>query len=104
MVCGLVPSFAVILGPSQAVISTAYPGLHWPLPAGWAHPLKFLPDRLRLLAFQKHELFKDLHYASKITELNSDFKIYFLKCQCVKIVSLEYLFFKMLICYFNKSC
>ena len=104
MVCGLVPSFAVILGPSQAVISTVYPGLHWPLPAGWAHPLKFLPDRLRLLAFQKHELFKDLHYASKITELNSDFKIYFLKCQCVKIVSLEYLFFKMLICYFNKSC
>ena len=65
------------LGPSQAVIGIAYPGLLWPLPAGSAHSLKFLPDRLRLLAFQKHELFKELHYASEITELNSHFKIIF---------------------------
>lgn len=77
MVCGLVPSFSVVLGPSQAVIGIANPGLLWPLPAGSAHSLKFLPDRLRLLAFQKHELFKELHYASEITELNSQFKIIF---------------------------
>ena len=77
MVSRLASSFSIILGPSQAVISIAYPGLLWPLLGGCAHSLKFLPDRPRLLALQKQQLFKELHYGNKITELDSHFKTIF---------------------------
>lgn len=56
------------------------------------HSLKFLPGQL---ALQKQELFKELCYGNQVTELDSHFKI-FKKINCGKIISLEYLFFKML--------
>ena len=71
----LASSFSVILGPFQAVISVAHPGLLWPVLGGYVQSLKFLPDRPRLLTLQKQELFKELYLRNKVTELDHHSKI-----------------------------
>lgn len=55
------------------------------------HSLKFLPHRPGLLALQKQELFKELCYRNKVTELDSHFKIILENINVAKL-SPEYIF------------
>lgn len=74
MVFRLTSLFSVIVGPLQAV-GLSHSGWLWPLLSGWVHSLKFLPGRPGQLALQKQELFEELCYGNKVTELDSHLKI-----------------------------